>query len=126
MNTMRAKSIPIRVALALLLAAILAVRSLVPAGYMPKFDRGSVSVIVCPDGGMMGGMPMHHSGDPKSMHEQCPYAGASALGGMPPQWPAELATEIPQLLRLLGRTSVRIEFKTAFERPPPIGPPIAF
>jgi hypothetical protein len=80
---MRSVSAQTRTLCALLLALLLAVRSLAPAGFMPAFEHGSLSIIVCPDADG-GATPMaahhHHSGDHQSTHQQCPYASASAPG----------------------------------------------
>jgi len=99
---------------ATLLALLLAVRLLAPAGFMPSFDGGIVTLIVCPDADT-GAAPMsaHHDGHSKKLHQPCPYASASGLGAL------VLAAAL-----LLGRTFLFLERHRTVERPPLRGPPI--
>ena len=125
MVRMRIGSLPIRFAWAALLAALLALRSLAPAGFMPAFHDGTVIIVACPDAdGGSREMAMHHHGDHKSLHEQCPYASASALGALAPELPALSALIVFAATLLLGRSFLSIKRQTARERPPATGPPI--
>lgn len=122
---MRTAPVPARLICALLLAALLALRSLAPVGFMPSFDHGSVTIIACPDtGGFLTAPTGHHHGDRKSLHQECPYAAA---GG-----PASLGLDVAPLLGvlvlataiLLGRTFLFLEKGRTHERPPLRGPPL--
>ena len=64
---------------AALLALLLALRLLSPAGFMPAFDHGSVSIVICPDLDPAPTPMAHHQhhGDAK-LRQHCPYAAGSA------------------------------------------------
>jgi hypothetical protein len=114
-----------RLAVAAVFALLLAVRSLAPAGFMPMFDRGAVTIVACPDtSAAVGATPMHHHGDRKSLHQPCPYASASALGTLGADFTPLLAVAFFATALLLGRTFLFIDRHAARERPPAIGPPI--
>jgi hypothetical protein len=68
---------------------------------------------------------MHHHGDHKSLHQPCPYAAASVLGAVGPEWAAVIALFSFAAALLLGRTFMFVERRAAHERPPPRGPPIS-
>jgi hypothetical protein len=128
MVRMRAASSPVRFAWAALFALLLAVRSLAPAGLMPAFDRGAVTIIACPDANVAV-VPVthhhHHPADHSLAHQPCPYAAASSLGALGPDWtPLLLAAVFFAVALLLGRTFLFIERQGRYERPPAIGPPI--
>lgn len=117
--------VPIRSITGLLLGLLLAVRLLAPAGFMPTFDHGSVTIVVCPDAS--GGEPMvahHHDGHSRLAHEHCPYASASGLSSLLPDLPVLAALMVLAAALLLGRTYRFIERNRAHERPPLRGPPI--
>jgi hypothetical protein len=121
---MRAIGLPFRVACAIVLALLLGVYSLAPTGFMPAFDHGSITIVACPDAAHFVGMQMDRHGDHKSVHQSCPYAAASALGAMPPQW-----TDIPEFLffavsLVLGRAFLFVQRQASRERPPLRGPPL--
>jgi hypothetical protein len=90
---------------------------------MPAFDHGAVTIVACPDA-----VPIqahhHHHGDHKLLHQPCPYASASALGALGPDWPVLAALAAVALALLLGRASVFVERHNNNERPPLRGPPI--
>ncbi|HEX6783556.1 MAG TPA: DUF2946 family protein [Sphingomicrobium sp.] len=126
MPAMRSAPALTRAAWAVLLALLLAVRSLAPAGFMPAFDRGQVTIIACPDAGPIA-PPMaghhHHSGHDQSTHQQCPYASASPLGTVGFDFGALL--EIVLLAgAILGGTALRLERNIRQLRPPARGPPL--
>jgi hypothetical protein len=112
-----------RSALAIVLGLMLATRLLVPAGFMPEFGNGTLSIVSCPDAGPAAGGHYSHHGQPKKTHSPCPYAaGATA---------ASLADADPQLLialfgaaLLAWRTFVFLQRSSSRERPPARGPPI--
>lgn len=114
-----------RFAWAALFALLLALRSLAPAGFMPAFDHGAVTMVACP--GATPAMPgMHHQDPPNHnfAHHPCPYASAASLGALGPDWTPLLPVPFFAAVLLLGRTSLFIDRQTARERPPLRGPPI--
>ncbi|WP_196233058.1 DUF2946 family protein [Sphingomonas segetis] len=120
---MRGAPASIRFGAAALLALLLALRSLAPAGFMPAFDHGSVTIVVCP--GTSGAVPaMSGHGDDKSFHQPCPYAAASALSALAPGSTPSIAILFFAVALLLGRTFLFVERSSGRERPPSRGPPI--
>jgi hypothetical protein len=111
---------------AALLALLLAVRLLAPAGFMPSFDHGAVTIVACPDGdgGVVSAMAAHHEGHSKKLHQPCPYASASGLGALAPDLPFLAEVLVLTVALLLGRTFLFIERHRKYERPPLRGPPI--
>jgi len=113
-----------RSAFATLFALLLVVMLLSPAGFMPEFDHGSVTIVACPDADASPGMAMHHGGDHRSVHQPCPYASISALGALCPNWSPLLAIVFFAVALVLGRTSLFAERQTSNVRPPATGPPL--
>jgi len=109
-----------------LLALLLAVRLLAPAGFMPSFDHGAVTIVACPDA-ELGVAPMaaHHHGHSKQLHQPCPYAAASGVGSLAADWAPVIGVLILAAALLLGRTYLFIERNRTHERPPLRGPPLA-
>jgi hypothetical protein len=121
---MRAAPAPTRFAIAALLALLLALRSLAPAGFMPAFDHGAVTIVACPDA-VPAMHHHHHPADHSSAHQPCPYAAAASLGALGPDWaPLLIPVVFFAVALLLGRTFLFIERQTSRERPPAIGPPL--
>jgi hypothetical protein len=110
---------------AALLALLLAVRLLAPAGFMPSFDHGAVTIVACPDadGGVVTPMSAHHEGHSKKLHQPCPYASASGLGAPAPDLPLLAGVLVLAVALLLGRTFLFLERHRKYERPPLRGPP---
>ena len=108
-----------------LLALLLAVRLLAPAGFMPSFEHGAVTIVACPDA-EPGVAPMsgHHHGHSKQLHQPCPYASASGLGSLAAEMAPLIAVVILAVALLLGRTFLFIERSRTHERPPLRGPPL--
>lgn len=122
---MKALSLPTRTLCGAFLAVILALRVLSPAGFMPAFDHGAVTIVVCPDA--QSGPPVmagHHQGHSKALHQPCPYAAGSATGPLGTSLAPLVAGLILAAPLLLGRTFVFIERNRAHERPPLRGPPL--
>ena len=94
-----------------------------PAGFMPAFDGGAVTIVACPDAAPA--TPMHHHGDHKSFHQPCSYAAAGALGALGNDWAPLAAVVLFAAALLLGRTFLFIERHATRERPPLRGPPIS-
>jgi hypothetical protein len=115
-----------RATCAALLALLLALRLLSPAGFMPAFEHGAVTIVVCPDTGLelAAPAPMHHHHGKAKHQPPCPYAAASSLGALGGDFmslAALLALAIPLLL---GRTYEFVERHSARLRPPLRGPPL--
>ena len=109
-------------------AAMLALRLLAPAGFMPAFDRGTLTIVVCPDADPAPVSAMaahhHHHGHSSGLHQQCPYASASGLGALVPDFAALvgallIAAVLPRDPNLPFTTPSRDR-----ERPPLRGPPL--
>jgi hypothetical protein len=109
-----------------LLAVLLALRLLSPAGFMPSFDRASVTIVACPDGSSEApaGQHMHHRHGKTANHQPCPYASASSLGALGPDFGALLEALIFGAALLLGRSFKFIERNSVRERPPTRAPPL--
>lgn len=108
---------------ALALALLLALRLLSPAGFMPAFERGGVTIVACPDSGAAVAPAHHHSADHKNAHQPCPYAAASSLGTLAGGWAPALALLVFGVALVPGRPFAFIERRRAGERPHPTGPP---
>jgi hypothetical protein len=108
-----------------LLALLLAVRLLAPAGFMPAFEHGSVTIVPCPDADSrtVPAAPMHHQhGNLK--HEQCPYAAASAVGSLGTDFIPLIGVLVFGAALLIGRTFLFLESNSLRQRPPTRAPPI--
>ena len=62
-----------------LFALLLGVRLLSPAGFMPSFEHGTVTIVACPDAFPP---PEHHDHHQPKPEQPCPYAAASAPGAV--------------------------------------------
>jgi hypothetical protein len=110
---------------ATLLALLLALRLLSPAGFMPAFDRGAVTIVICPDAEpAAAGMAGHHHHKSKQPHQPCPYAAASALGWLANDLPLLAGVLVVGLALLVGRPFAFLERHRTRERPPLRGPPL--
>lgn len=121
---------PTRALCGTLFAIMLALRLLTPAGFMPAFDRGTVTIVVCPDAEAAPTLAMaahhhqHGNGHHQQLHQPCPYASASALGAVAVGFAPAVGVLIPAPALLLGRNFLLIDFKRAHLRPPLRGPPL--
>jgi hypothetical protein len=106
------------------LALLFAVRLLAPAGFMPSFEHGAVTIIACPDTGFETAAPaaMHHHGKARQ-HPPCPYAAASSLGALGSDFVA-LAGIVLIGAAVLFRFSSFFFERSAYLRPPSRGPPL--
>ena len=127
MLKVRTRPARIRVAWATVLAFVLALRLLTPAGFMPEFEHGAITIVACPDfapAAASAAAHHHHRGDPKKAHQPCPYASASWLGALAADLPFLAALLVMALALLLGREFGFVERKFSRERPPVRGPPL--
>jgi hypothetical protein len=117
-----------RSAAAALIALLLGLRLLGATGYMPAFEHGSMTIIVCPDADPSAplaiGVAHHHHGQSKHEHGVCPYASASSMGALGMDFAALVGVLIFAAALLLGRTFRFLERNHARERPPSRAPPL--
>lgn len=108
-----------------LITLLLGLRILSPAGFMPDFDHGAVTLVACPDTELPAMSPgaMRHQHD-KKHPSPCPYASASSLSALGE--PSALLFDALMLggSLLLGRTFLFIERYHRRDRPPLRGPPL--
>jgi hypothetical protein len=109
----------------MIFAVVLAMRLVTPAGFMPWFDQGRLTVVECPGSGPMPMAPMSGMDDSqKKVCQSCPHGTATGAGlvDAPPLLAAveSFATVTPRLATLQSLPLRRGEH----ERPPAIGPPI--
>jgi hypothetical protein len=110
---------------ALLLALLLGLRLLAPAGFMPSFEHGAVTIVACPDGDLAAApMSAHHPGHSKKLHQECPFASASGLGALALDAATLGTVLVLAVALLLGRAFLFLERSRANARPPLRGPPI--
>jgi len=104
---------------------MLAAGLLSPAGFMPAFEHGSVSIVACPDYEPAAAplMHHHHDGHTKKVRQPCPFASASALGTVGEFGPLLVTALLLAAALLLGRPSCFLERHSLHERPPLRGPP---
>jgi len=114
----------IKTVFAVVLALVLAVRLLIPAGFMPEFGPGTLSIVACPDAGPAPSSGHHsHHGQPKKTHSPCPYAAGAAAASLP-------EAGVQALIALFGatplawRTFLFVQRNRTGELPPVRGPPI--
>jgi hypothetical protein len=106
---------------------MLALRVLMPAGFMPAFDHGAVTIQVCPDADPAPAAAMaahHHHGHSKTLHQPCPYASASGLGALAAEFLPLVGLLILAAASLPGRYFPSIKLSRERERPPLRGPPL--
>jgi len=125
--------------------AALALRLLIPAGYMPDSDAGGFAIVACPDAAMPmaamavsrdhGTPPRHALAHPTGEHDDrhhdgdrggakvCAFAGLSAplLGGADPLLLVAVLAWVAATALVMR--PLRIARRTPHLRPPPQGPP---
>jgi membrane protein implicated in regulation of membrane protease activity len=123
---MNSASFLARSMVAALLALLLAVRLLTPAGFMPAFDRGTITIVGCPDYEPAARTPMahHHHGGTKTLHQPCPYAAGAAAGTLGTDFDLLTVLFVFAAVLLFGRTYRFLERQRAHERPPLRAPPL--
>jgi hypothetical protein len=117
---LRLKALPTRSFFAALVALLLGVRLLSPAGFMPSFEHGAVAIVACPN----AGPPVSHHDHHRPKNEQpCPYAAATALGTLGEVDAVLLAPVLPGLGWAVPFNAQR-PWRANRLRPPATGPPI--
>lgn len=113
---------------AVILALALALRVLVPAGYMPAFEHGAVEVRIC-ESQVTLPMPrgMHHGADhgrgQNHADQPCAFAGLAAPAGPPPPAAALPAAPAGAQVAFLDAVRNTIIVGGIRSRPPARGPP---
>ena len=117
-----------RSAWAAMLALVLALRLLTPAGFMPSFEQGRIAVVPC-DGIVAAPPPMkmaHHDGHQhgKAGHQPCPYAAGASPASLPLD---SFAGIEPPLISATTLAAFAAAFflRSRQDRPPSTGPPAA-
>ena len=126
MLPVRTSSASTRLVLASLLALLLACRLLAPAGFMPSFDHGAITIVACPDAELPAPTMLghHQHGRSKTQHQPCPFASASGLSSIAAVFAPLVSLLILAAALVLGRTYLFLERSRAHERPPLRGPPL--
>jgi len=124
MLPVRQASVLVRAVLGAALALLIAVRLLSPAGFMPSFEQGSVTIVACPDLDPPSAMGHHHHGTKGKAHQTCPYAAASVLGATDVGGLILAAVLLVGAALLLGRPWDYIAADRRYRRPPLRGPPV--
>lgn len=129
MGTLRQILMRRRALAALLIAAALAMKALVPAGFMPEVSARSFTVLVCADAtGDSRAREVTVPGKPAKpgaqAHEACPFGGLgqAAMGGADPLL---LALAIGFILAMGVRAAPVLRLKRRrHAQPPACGPPL--
>ena len=109
-------------------ALLLALRLLSPAGFMPAFSAGTITIVACPDAEPPPAVhhaAAHHHGKSAAAHQPCPYASASPAGVADTGMLLLAAALLVGAALLLGRTFQFIARYRNHDRPPLRGPPLA-
>jgi hypothetical protein len=125
---MRSISARNRTICAVILALLLSLRLVGAAGYMPAFDNGRLSIVVCPGADDVAplhlNVPHHHHGQSKHAHGSCPYAAAASLSALGPAWTPLLEIAAFAAALLLGARLISAPREFSRSRPPVRGPPL--
>ena len=146
MNRLRRARLSTRLLLAALLALCLGVRLLTPAGFMPSFADGALTIVPCPDAtgspppaampamhemamdGMAMAMPVpvheHDRSKDGFHHPSCPYASAASLVGIDPGIAVLAILILLSALPPLAPALPAFRRQARRERPPSRGPPL--
>lgn len=124
MRRMAAVPLSMRSAWAALLLALLALRLLSPAGFMPSFERGAVTIVACPDGAPAAPMPHHSPHHPGKFHQLCPYAAAATTATFGPDLAVILGAILFLAACLIDRPYILVARAKAREPPRLRGPPL--
>jgi hypothetical protein len=107
-----------------LLFSLLALRLLAPAGFMPAFDHGAVTIVACPDGAAEAPMPHHSSHHPAKFHQLCPYAAAATPAAFGPEIALLVGAIVFLAAPLIGRPLLLVASAKSREPPRLRGPPL--
>jgi hypothetical protein len=108
-----------------LLFLVFGTRLLSPAGFMPAFAGGAMTIVVCPDsGGGAAPAAHHHHGGSKKLHQTCPYAAGTAAATLIDNLAPLAAVLVFGAALSLGRRNRFPVRRRAHDRPPLRGPPL--
>jgi hypothetical protein len=107
-----------------LLLALLALRLLAPAGFMPAFDHGAVTIVACPDASADAPMPHHSGHHPAKFHQVCPYAAAATPAVFGPDVAILVGAALFLGAPLLGQPYLSLTRPNDLEPPRLTGPPL--
>lgn len=124
MIPVRAAPASVRSLCGMVLALLLALRLLTPAGFMPAFDHGSVAIVACPDSGSAAAPAAHHDRNSKQLHQLCPYAAASAAADLAGGPAIVAGVLLPAAVPLPARPALIAAQRRVHPRPPSQAPPI--
>ena len=124
MTVIRSASLATRSIAGALLALLLTLRLLSPAGFMPSFEHGAVTIVACPDAGSPSAPNTHHHGGSRAQYQHCPYAAGAAGGMLAPLFGLVAAVVLFGPTPVLGRTLRFVEHYRAHDRPPLRAPPL--
>lgn len=129
MSPSRPWSVSARAACAIVLALLLGLRLLGATGYMPAFERGGLTIIVCPDADANAPLALgdahHRHGKTNHGHTVCPYASVAGLGALGADLgPLFGIIILATAAALLNCAFASVELRRRHERPPLRGPPI--
>jgi hypothetical protein len=113
------------------LLPLIVIRALVPVGFMPAWEHGALTMVLCePDGVLaQAGMPAHHhhadapggAPSPHHAHGECPFGQSTG----PALWPA--LTPVATAYTLIGLQPATVTSVAERRIPPryqaPRGPP---
>jgi hypothetical protein len=119
-------SVPSRMIFAALLGALLALRLLTPAGFMPSFEHGAVVIVTCPDAEPVAALMAHHhdQNEHRNLHQPCPYAAGSAPQALGAAVLLAAAPIVAAMQLMLGRAVAAPSTSRTHDRPPLRGPPL--
>ena len=117
---LRLKSLPARFLFVALFALLLGLRLLSPAGFMPSFEHGAVTIVACPDAGLA---PAHHDHKKAKTAQPCPYAAASAFGTVNAEDVA-IALVVAFAVAWVIAANTQTPSTSNWLRPPATGPPL--
>jgi hypothetical protein len=125
---MRSLSAPNRTIWAVILALLLSLRLVGAAGYMPAFESGRLTIVVCPGADDVAPLALnsvqHHRGHSNHAHGSCPYAAAASLSALGPAWTPLLEIAAFAAALLLGARLISATREFSRSRPPARGPPL--
>lgn len=113
-----------RAMLSAVMALALALRLLSPAGFMPSFAGGALTIVVCPDSGLHERMVGQHHDHGKTHQQPCPYAAAASAGSLPTDASAISASNAPPIAARPAIVVTALLGDRTRDRPPATGPPL--
>ena len=107
-----------------LLAISLAFRMLSPAGFMPVFEKGAVTIVACPDYEPGVAASHHDHGKSKKSRAPCPYATGASVATFASLAAIGAAIILVAAAPVIGRAFRLSRTHGNGDRPPSTGPPL--